>query len=190
MRPTLPAPLDFTCLEEQVLLVIGIGRLRICRAEPNCCLSELSQPSPVRSCPLGSFAAHLAHACFVNSLGDPRYRFSWDANHSTATGCFVRTLETSDAQHTVRQVSSRTWLLSLRTCSTTHNCQSVPGGDAVVPVLSRDAQYSVRASFDLLPHHVCHTLRRTIVAHCTSKHEVPPESVLGVSIASSFSSHP
>ena len=41
-RPTLPTPLDFSCLEEQVFLVIGIRRLRICRAEPNYCLPELS----------------------------------------------------------------------------------------------------------------------------------------------------
>ena len=37
-RPTLPAPLDFSRLEEQVFLVIEIRRLRICRAEPNYCL--------------------------------------------------------------------------------------------------------------------------------------------------------
>ena len=29
---------------------------------------------------------------------------------------------------------------------------------------------------------VCHTLRRTIVAHCASRHEEAPESVLDVSI--------
>ena len=51
-RSTLPAPLDFSCLEEQVFLVIGIRRLRICRAEPNYCLPELSQPSPVAVVPL------------------------------------------------------------------------------------------------------------------------------------------
>ena len=53
-RPTLPTPLDFPCLEEQVFLVIGIRRLRICR-----CLSELSQPSPVADVPLVAFAATL-----------------------------------------------------------------------------------------------------------------------------------
>ena len=49
---TLPAPLDFSYLEEQVFLVIGIRRLRICRAEPNYCLPELRCPSPVAVVPL------------------------------------------------------------------------------------------------------------------------------------------
>ena len=51
-RSTLPAPLDLSRLEEQVFLVIGIRRLRICHAEPNYCLPELSQPSPVAVVPL------------------------------------------------------------------------------------------------------------------------------------------
>ena len=33
--------------QEKVFLVIKICRLRLCHAEPNCCLSELGQPSPV-----------------------------------------------------------------------------------------------------------------------------------------------
>ena len=51
-RPTLPAPLDFSRLEEQVFLVIGICRLRIRHAEPNYCLPELRCPSPVAVVPL------------------------------------------------------------------------------------------------------------------------------------------
>ena len=51
-RPTLPAPLDFSRLEEQVFLVIGIRRLRICRAEPYYCLPELRCPNPVAVVPL------------------------------------------------------------------------------------------------------------------------------------------
>ena len=55
-----------------------------------------------------------------------------------------------------------------------------------VPVLSQDAQYILCAPVLILqPHqmHVCHTLRRTIVARCTSKREVALKSVLHVSIA-------
>ena len=51
-RSTLPTPHDFSRLEEQVFLVIGIRQLRFCRAEPNYCLPELSQPSPVAVVPL------------------------------------------------------------------------------------------------------------------------------------------
>ena len=51
-RYTSPAPLDFPCLEEQVFLVVGIRRLRFCHAEPNYCLPELSQPSPLTVVPL------------------------------------------------------------------------------------------------------------------------------------------
>ena len=95
----------------------------------------------------------------------------------------MRTLEISDAQHTVRQVSLRTWLLLLHSCNTTQNCQSVAGGDIVVlrvvPVLSQDAQHILCVPvFILQSHqrHVCHTLRRTIVAPCTSRHEDAPET--------------
>ena len=116
--------------------------------------------------------------------------YPWDANRSTANGCYVRTLETSDARHTVRQVSSRTWLLSLHTCSTTHSCQSEPRDVIVVlravPVLSQDAQHIRCVPVLILqPHqmHVCHTLRRCIVAHCISRPADAPESVLHVSIA-------
>ena len=39
-------------LRSKVFLVIGIRRLRICRAEPNYCLPELRCPSPVAVVPL------------------------------------------------------------------------------------------------------------------------------------------
>ena len=55
-----------------------------------------------------------------------------------------------------------------------------------VPVLSQDAQYILCVPVLLSrphPMHVCHTLRRTIVARYTSKREVALKSVLRVSIA-------
>ena len=54
-----------------------------------------------------------------------------------------------------------------------------------VPVPSQDAQHILCVPVSLLqphPMHVCHTLRRTIVARCTSKREVALKSVLRVSI--------
>ena len=58
-----------------MFLVIGIRRLRLCHAEPNYCLRELNQPSPVAVVPLVALTPP-CRACFMNSFGDPRYRFS------------------------------------------------------------------------------------------------------------------
>ena len=55
-----------------------------------------------------------------------------------------------------------------------------------VPVPSQDAQHIRCVPILILQSHqlhVCHTLRRSIVAHCILRHADAPESVLHVSIA-------
>ena len=44
-RTTSPAPFHFACLQEKVLLIVRVCRLRFCDAEPIHCLLELGQPS-------------------------------------------------------------------------------------------------------------------------------------------------
>ena len=71
-RSTLPAPLDF---RSKCFLSSGfVGCVSAMRSRVTVCLRSaspaLSQLSPWWLC------RHLAHACIVNSFGDPRKRFS------------------------------------------------------------------------------------------------------------------
>ena len=151
----------------------------------------LSQLSPWWLC------RHLARACAVNSFGDSKKRFSFRCQPLGSKRSFVVYLEFSDGRHTVRRASSRTWLLLLRTCSTTQSCPSEPGGDTValpaLPAPLPDAPDIL--SEQVSPsrtHHLraCHTLRSTILVPCASARGDAPGPAPHVSIARPFSSHP
>ena len=174
VRSTLPAPLDFSRLEKQVFLVIGIRRLRFCRAEPNYRLPELSQPSPIAVVPLVALPPPcpcLHREQFRRSkkailLGVPTTRQQTDAT------CVLlrRRMPNTRFAKLLRELG----------CSR-QSCQSEPGGDTVVsrgvPVLSQDAQYILCAAVLISQPHqmrVCHTLRRTIVVPCVSVREDDP----------------
>ena len=174
--PTSPAPFDFSRPQEQVLLVVRICRLRLCRAEPNYC-SLVAVPPP---CP----CLHL------NSFGDPRKRFS--------LGC-----QPLDSKRMLRCIFLSSRMADTRfakllrelgcSCSTpaalTRSCPSEPEEVTLWPRML--AQCRCRMLHTFCPSHFCLrgpitcvlALRSAIVVPCASMHEDAPESVPHASIA-------
>ena len=171
-----------------MFLVIGIRRLRFCHAEPNYCLPELSQPSPIAVVPLVALPPPcpcLHREQFRRSkkailLGVPTTRQQTDAScvllrprmPNTRFAKFLRELgcsrSTPAAPHKAASLSQEVTLWS-RVLS---QCRRRMPHILSVPV-SISQLHQMR---------VCHMLRRTIAAHCASRHEDAPESVLHVSI--------
>ena len=183
---TLPAPLDFSRLEEKAFLIIGIRRLRFCHAEPVSCLPEFSQLSPIAVVPLVALPPPCP--CIVNSFGDPRKRFS--------LGCQPL------GKRMLRAVLLRPRMPNTRFAQFLRELgcsRSTPAAPQEAASLSQEvtlwprvlSQCRRRMPNTFCPRQLrlrsptrcafCHTLRRTIVAHCASERVDPPESVSHVS---------